>query len=148
MYLWQKTNGVKAKKGAHGSFTNERVIEKREKKERVCRQSAGNAMRTRNFAMCTRPQDDVVLEWKMNREHRETSCLLCNICMYILYIQRHTMWSNFVSRPRDFFSFSIFLVLKILALRTYVTITVVWYNFHVHAERRIHGNVSMRIYRE
>lgn len=50
MYLWQKTNGVKAKKGAHGSFTNERVIEKREKKERVCRQSAGNAMRTRNFA--------------------------------------------------------------------------------------------------
>lgn len=65
-----------------------------------------------------------------------------------IYYISNDMWSNFVSRPRDFFSFSIFLVLKILALRTYVTTTVVWYNFHVHAERRIHGNVSMRIYRE
>ena len=61
-------------------------------------------------------------------------------------MQRRDLTSSFVD---FFFLFSIFLILKILALRTYVTaITVVWYNFHVHAERRIYGNVSMRIHRE
>lgn len=72
-------------------------------------------------------------------DHRTTSCShekwIENVKRRVMYYicNRHTVWSNFVSRSCDFFFLlSIFLVPKILALRTYVTATVVWYNFHVH----------------
>lgn len=108
------------RKREHGSFANERVIEKREKKKRVYRQSAGNATREtlQRVHECYECVDyrmsSSYEKWIENVKHR----------VFYIYMQRRTMWSNDLWFL--FFFFSIFLVLKILVLPTYVTATLVY----------------------
>lgn len=108
------------RKREHGSFANERVIEKREKKKHVYRQSAGNATREtlQRVHECYECVDyrmsSSYEKWIENVKHR----------VFYIYMQRRTMWSNDLWFL--FFFFSIFLVLKILVLPTYVTATLVY----------------------
>lgn len=110
------------RKREHGSFANERVIEKREKKKRVYRQSAGNATREtlQRVHECYECVDyrmsSSYEKWIENVKHR--------VFYIYIYMQRRTMWSNDLWFL--FFFFSIFLVLKILVLPTYVTATLVY----------------------
>lgn len=117
-----KDQWSESEKGSTGRSRTNELLKSVKKKKHVYRQSAGNATREtlQRVHECYECVDyrmsSSYEKWIENVKHR--------VFYIYIYMQRRTMWSNDLWFL--FFFFSIFLVLKILVLPTYVTATLVY----------------------